>query len=282
MKYLIVSVILSSCLIAQDTLITTQGYNHIGKYTDSIKKTIEFNNSELSMKKNDIDSAVLFEQQRMANAAEQTVQWARLQFWVSIFGIIGLMGTLIFTGIATRSASQATKATLEGLRLSGRGHLGIKKFTFHRATWATASEPEVKGFYIVPSIANAGNAPVIVTGTVISTRVVKDGNISMVDWNDTLKVPETNIHILPQTEVDQNRLELNLISLSKIFNDEIRVLYMFKLNYKDIFNWDTSYHTNSCFELKVYGDPTIIFTDKNLSPSQYIVMEARGEFGSAS
>lgn len=134
----------------------------------------------------------------------------------------------------------------------------------------------------MPSIENAGNAPVIVTGSVISTRVVKDGNISKVDWSDTLEIPETNIHILPQTVVQLNDIQLNLSSLSKIYNREIRVLYMFKSKYRDLFNSDKFYHTNNCFELKVYGDPAIIFADKNLSPSQYIVMEARGEYGSAS
>ena len=124
-------------------------------------------NSVLHSEK-DNDSVILSEQLRMVYAAEKTLQLTK-------FGIIGLCVTLVLTGIATFSAWRAAETTLEGVRLSGRGHLGIKDFTYHRATWATDSQLEVKGFFIVPTMANAGNAPVIVTSNVLSTRVVKDG-----------------------------------------------------------------------------------------------------------
>lgn len=82
--------------------------------------------------------------------------------------------------------------------------------------------------------------------------------------------------------MNEKRLEVSLHALSLIYRGELQVFYRFLHEYKDLFNEHSSYHSGSCFELKVRRDPHEIFHDPLISQSQYLVMEARGEYGSAS
>ena len=226
--------------------------------------------------------ADLCEQHRMADAAEHAVAWQRAQFWLSLFGTFGLVVTILYTAKATRAAADAATASGQAVQLSRRGFVGIKNFTFHRATWTAEDQGKVEGFKIVPVLGNMGTGPALITATVVHTRTKRLGDTTPFDWGHSPPNHELKILLGPGVEVFERALMVNLLSLQLVHRGELRVLYMFKHQYTDVFDEKQRYHSDSCFELRVLTDPETVFRDQSLSPSQYFVMEARGEYGSAS
>lgn len=229
----------------------------------------------------DHDEADLCEQIRMADAAEGSLFWLKAQFWLGLVGAAGLLLTLYYTAKSARAAADAANANLEAVRLSRRGFVAIKSFTFHRATWF-ANQEKVEGFYIRPVVSNLGNGPAVITSTIVSTRVIETPQAPTIEWSDTLTPPDQSLFLGPGVDLFGHDIVINLLSLSKIYSGDIRVLYMFKYRYRDMFSKESAFCTESCFELRPMGDPVAVFKDATLSPSQYIQMEARGEYGSAS
>jgi hypothetical protein len=121
----------SSASPLKDTLSTTEG-----RISEQERST---DRDESSQPPNDPSQPSWADQElavqlRMADLTERGLRYTKSQFWLSLVGIAGLLTTLLFTAIATRAASKAASAAADSLPLQGRGHLGVSKFTFHRAT----------------------------------------------------------------------------------------------------------------------------------------------------
>lgn len=223
------------------------------------------------------DSGDYVLQTRMTVAAEQSARWSEFQFYGSVFAGIVLILTLIANAYAAFVASKAADAAVKSVQLANRGYVGVSHFKFNRGT---RDNTVIKGISIDTILENSGNAPVIVKKTIISTCVIEDGDIRPIDWSDKGNAPKWNVYMGAKVEVTLDPLKLDLESLKGIYNNNLRFLYMFKIDYQDLFS-DAFYHTNSCFEIKIYKDPEALLEDREMSLSQFIIMEARGEFGSA-
>ena len=90
----------------------------------------------------------------------------------------------------------------------------------------------------------------------------------------------SNTPIGPKSEVNTDPLRITLETATKIFKREIKVFVLIRAEYGDMFDREASYHTQSCYEIRVLIDPAEIFR-QNLSQSQYITISVVGEFSSA-
>ncbi len=79
---------------------------------------------ETCQKPKDRQYAELCQQWRMAEAAGEQVVWARRQFWASVFGIIGVIATIIYTHLTLRLTNQTTERQL-------RAYFSINPTTFY-------------------------------------------------------------------------------------------------------------------------------------------------------
>ncbi len=64
---------------------------------------------------NDHDAADLCEQRRMAQAAEDSVWWSRVQAWLGGLGFAGILVTLVFSGLGTRAAARQVRLSRDAL-----------------------------------------------------------------------------------------------------------------------------------------------------------------------
>ena len=62
----------------------------------------------------------LCQQRRMAQAADEAACIARWQFWISLFGLGGLLGTVVYAAKSARAASQAARETARSVDVQTR------------------------------------------------------------------------------------------------------------------------------------------------------------------
>lgn len=112
-------------------------------------------------------------QYRAANAADESARWAKLQFWLSLIGTMGLIGTIILTVRATNAAIQANRISHETAARQLRAYVFSP-----RLEWEIRTNLPQEGFHIVIWSAwqNMGQTPtrdlqIYFTHRVIDARI---------------------------------------------------------------------------------------------------------------
>jgi hypothetical protein len=120
----------------------------------------------------DHDAADLCEQRRMANAAEETVWWSRLQTWLGGVGFVAVIGSLIFTALAAFAATRQAKIAEVAFTNLERPYVfvfGVHKFSTIDPKGAISAHAPT----ILYSVANYGKTPAIVENARIIVSINK-------------------------------------------------------------------------------------------------------------
>ena len=174
-------------------------------------------------KPKDHDAADLCEQRRMAQAAEDSVWWARLQTWIGIFGAGGLAITLIFTALATKVASRQVKLSRRALVDTDRAFIfpdaGLLKAILR------ATDDKVQAWKTSVRWKNSGNTPTRYLHMYINKEIRADllpPDFGFPDYGDGIT---TQSMIAPKAELESAELEITLEEMEAV-SDGKKHLYV--------------------------------------------------------
>lgn len=214
------------------------------------------------------DAADLCEQRRMAQAAEDSVYWARVQALIGFVGFVGVLVTLIFTGLGTRAASQQVRLSRHALISTDRA------FCFPKDTiWRHVDDAEgrIQQWRVAVRWENSGKTP---------PRYVRIQTVAMVGINeipndfDFSSIPitvNTQLLIPPNNTIESDELPVTLEQTEDIIAGRQHLYIWGWIEYDDVFERTPRHRTEFCHKWFLGGDPRSAEPDR--FPKRYAVHE---------
>ena len=203
-------------------------------------------------KPQDHDAADLCEQRRMAQAAEDSVWWARVQAWLGGLGFAGILITLIFSGLGTRVAARQVRLSRQALIYTDRAFV----YPF-QVIWAAVKDvktDKVQLWRLSIQWKNSGNTPTrhlrMWTNLSAKTEPIPD-DFSFPD----LGTGDIPTFIAPHNTVDSVPLDLSLDDLELLIANNRHIYAWGWVEYDDVFERTPRHRTEFCYKFTAGGNP---------------------------
>ena len=121
--------------------------------------------------------------------------------------------------------------------------------------------------------------PAKIVRSIVSTRVVTDGNVDAIKWPSDLKGEEQSMHIAPGLGAPINELEVPLKDAKRL-GKEYRLVYRFYVRYTTVFDDLGPRETAQVIEIATRGDPVQAIGPPAVKPSKIFrfLAHSRGSF----
>lgn len=187
------------------------------------------------------DDADLCEQQRMAQAAERTVYWAKWQFYVSVFGLGALFGTLWLSRRATKAAIDAAKAGQASVAVAqDTAQRELRAYLFARISKATPPIQEHGITRVTIEAHNFGQTPAYLFRHISAIHIAEPAKAEPFPILDLGKMSRGNV-LAPTASVIVLKNELgpfNAVEMDLLGADK-RIIYLYgAMTYVDAFGHD--------------------------------------------
>jgi hypothetical protein len=210
------------------------------------------------------DSAVADERGATASERQVVAAWAQLIF--AVIGTLVLLYTLYLTRASVKVAQDNLAIAREAMRLELRPYLSIRDFNMDRIFSIDGS----KGFWVEPSIVNFGHTPARITKSIVSTRVVEDGNVEGIEWTDGFEGAEIDILAAPSVPLSLSRKGFPLEYAEELGAGKRRLFYRYYIEYRGPFEQLEPYKLASVVEVSIQGPPKQAFDKANVPVNSLI------------
>ena len=190
----------------------------------------------------DHDGADLCQQIRQAQAGEDAVWWARFQTYLGIFGIVGVLGTILYSHLTLRHSSLTTRRQLRAYVSVAIGQ------SFNQGGKARLR------FEFRPTITNNGQTPAYRLQVASDIRILPNPLPDDADLSLTTHGPGSVITLGAQQNIYTPVImkgRLSLAELREVYKGDKRRLYVFgRVTYEDTFG--DSHTTHYCFWIGLF------------------------------
>lgn len=207
-------------------------------------------------------------QYRAANSAYESARWAKFQFWLSLIGAIGLIGTIILTVRATNAAIQANKISHETAARQLRAYVfspGLE--------WEIRTSLPQDGFHMViwSTWRNMGHTPtrdlqIYFTHRVIDASVPCFGIGIEPDGSEELRY-----QLGPGQQVRSPPASLDASTLDAIYKGESNLFVAGLARYRDAIT-NEAWETRVCYRVTLFRDRTKPLEGDNFSYMEWHVV----------
>jgi hypothetical protein len=200
----------------------------------------------------DHDAADLCEQRRMAQAAEDSVWWARVQAWLGGLGFGGILITLIFTGLGTRVAARQVRLSRHALVDTERA------FVYPADTeWAALKDHKtgkVQSWSVAVQWKNSGGTPTrhlqIHTNASVRDAILPD-DFDFPDFGSG----NIGLFIAPGSTIRSIQIAITLEGMEEIIAGKKHLYTWGWAEYDDVFEQTRRHRTEFCYKWEIGGNP---------------------------
>lgn len=188
----------------------------------------------------------------MAQAAEDSVWWSRVQAWLGGLGFAGILVTLVFSGLGTRAAARQVRLSRDALIHTDRAFV----YPF-QTMWNAVKDvntDKVRSWRMSIRWKNSGNTHTRHLRMWTNLSVRTDTLLSDFDFPDE-GAGDIPTLIAPQATVDTQELELSLDDLELAIAGKRHLYAWGWAEYDDVFDRTRRHRTEFCYKINVGGNP---------------------------
>jgi hypothetical protein len=202
---------------------------------------------------NDHDAADLCEQRRMAQAAEDSVYWARVQALIGFFGFVGVLITLVFTGQGTRAASRQVHLSRHALISTDRAFLFPKGCVLQAST--SVESKQIQHWLIYMQWENTGKTPPRYVRTQSVRTILPSRLPNDFDFSSFYVVADIQLLIPPGNIIQSDRFIITLEQMDDIIAGKQHLYFFGWIEYDDVFEGTPRHRTEFCHYMTGSGNP---------------------------
>lgn len=189
-------------------------------------------------------------------AAQRSNALSRQGLYLTASEFLALVATFIFTAWAALAASRAAKAAAESLALSRRGYLFPEHVSIKRVILDYKDGTSASAFNIEVHCRNLGNAPAQLTHIVIGRRFLESmDDPENIDWKDVIPGGGWTSNVGPNVSFAVGNVDLSMKEAKELFARKDRFFFRLRIDYKSIFDKQTSFHTSQGYEVAFASNP---------------------------